>query len=337
MQVISFFVDLEKRKKQHRVGSIYTEEEVHIFTDLGLGRGVDATNPKPWINRSSFQVREATQHNVVVTEEGNLYRSFHNEVESSLHLQTSLSASIPANQFVSISVDGELSRSYSTSQKSAGTKIVTRTISFNTGFEGLEDDQNVSTTKANFEERLLKWIWNEKGLGYVEDGKDLEIIYLIFRKDNKEDKLAPFCYKFIKTFSITHYVHSLELGASYYQVMSDSVHETKVSQRTKVSTRQMASVSGGAEGMFGGRRFHKKHTKIGHMSSVSTDLEQLNVDPNLLLKIQTPTVERNTTDEAVVGVKLQPISSLVKNPRLKSVLQSALQSYIQKQQNIKCM
>ena len=299
---------------------------------------MDATNPKPWINRSSFQVRQATRRNVVGTEEGNLYRSFHNEVESSLHLQTSLSASIPVNQLVSISVDGELSRNYSTSQKSAGTKVVTRTISFLTGFEEFEDDQGGSTTtNAIFENRLLKWIWNEKGLGYDEDGSHLELIYLILEED---DELKQYCYRFIKTSSITHYVHSLELGASYYQVTSDNTHETKVSQKTKVSAGQIATVSGGIESVFGGRRFHKKHTRIGHMSSVSlVSEEQLNAEhtnSNSLLRLQTPTVERNTRDEAVVGVKVEPISSLVKNPRLKKVLQEALKAYIDDQQNIKC-
>ena len=327
--------DSDKEREQPRVGSIYTEDEVHIFTDLGLGRGVDASNPKPWVNRSSFQVRQATPHNVVSTEEGNLYRSFHNEVESSLHLQTSLSASIPVNQLVSISMDGELSRSYSTSQKSAGKKVVTRTISFLTGFEGLEENQEKSSAvEVSFERRLIKWIWNELGLGSDED---LDLIYWILYKD---EELKEFCGRFIKTFKITHYAHSLELGASYYQVMSDSTHETQVSQRTKVSAGQVATGSGGIEGVFGGRRFHKKHTKIGHMSSITIDSEEplkiFNTNSNFLLRIQTPTVERNTKDEAVVGVKVQSISSLIKNPRLRKIMQEALQAYIHDQQNIKC-
>ena len=319
-------------QKQLKVRTVYSKEDIHIFTDLGLGRGVDATNPKPWINRSEFQVQEATQCNVIGTEEGNLYRSFHDEIASSLHLQTSLSASIPANQLVSISVDGELSRDYSTSQISFGAKIVTRTISFLTGFEN-NDDENFS----NFEKRLIRWILNELGQVYHKD--EIRGFYL-FIYLMKEEILKELCYNFIKTFSVTHYVHSLELGASCYQVVSNSVHQTKISHNTMVSAQAMAAVSGGVEGVFEGRRFQKKYSSIGHMNSTATNFEEQpkieHTRSKILSRILSPTVERNTIDEAVVGIKVEPVSSLVKNPYLREILQNALQQYIQNQRKIKC-
>ena len=320
--------------KKQRVGTIYTDEEVHIFNDLGLGRGVDATNSKPWINRSAFQVRFATPNNVVGTEEGNLYRTFLNEVDSSLHLQTSLSVSIPANQLVSISVDAELSRNYSTSQKSVGAKIVTRSISFLSGFEA--NPKKSSSKNSNFQTRLLKWIWNEQGYDF-EENEHLESILSI---GYSGDVLVRTCYKFIEIFSITHYVHSLELGASYYHVMSDKAYQTKVSQNTKVTAKQMTTVSGGVEGAFGGKSSHKKYTRIGHMNYTPLDSEDLlkrdSSSSKFLSAIQSPTVGRNTMEEAVVGIKLQPISSLIGNPILRKALQSALQDYIHNQQNVKC-
>lgn len=311
---------------------------MHIFNDLGLGRGVDATNSKPWINRSAFQVRFATPDNVVGTEEGNLYRSFLNEVDSSLHLQSSLSASIPANQLVSISVDAELSRDYSTSQKSVGAKIVTRSISFLSGFEAKNDSTKKSSSKnPNFQTRLLKWIKNEEGF-YVDENEPLES--MLYRMWYSDDDLVRTCYKFIETFSITHYVHSLELGASYYHVMSDKAYESKVSQNTKVTTKQVATISAGVEGAFGGKSSHKKYTRIGHMNYTPLDSEDLlksdSSSSKFLSAIQSPTVERNTMEEAVVGIKLQPISSLIGNRRLRKALQNALQDYIHNQQNVKC-
>ena len=309
---------------------------MHIFNDLGLGRGVDATNSKPWINRSAFQVRFPTPDNVVGTEEGNLYRSFLNEVDSSLHLQTSLSASIPANQLVSINVDAELSRNYSTSQKSEGAKVITRSIAFLSGFEANEDFSKESNSKDFcFERRLLKWMWNEEELEFDEESYNLESI--LMSRNNKA--LIRTCFKFIDTFSITHYVHSLELGASYYHVISDKAYETKVSQNTKVTAKQVASVSAGVEGAFGGKSSHKKYTKIGHMNYISLDSEDLlksDSSSSKFMSIQSPTVGRNTMEEAVVSVKLQPISSLIGNSLLKKALQNALQDYIQKQQNVKC-
>ena len=58
-----------------------------------------------------------------------------NEVESTKHFQTNLSASVPVNQLVNLGIDVELSRSYSVSQKSVGRKIATRTISFRAPFD----------------------------------------------------------------------------------------------------------------------------------------------------------------------------------------------------------
>ena len=325
--------------KKQRVGTIYTDEEVHIFNDLGLGRGVDATNSKPWINRSAFQVRFPTPDNVVGTEEGNLYQSFLNEVDSSLHLQTNLSASIPANQLVSINVDAELSRNYSTSQKSEGAKVVTRSIAFLSGFEANEDFSKESNSKHScFERQLLKWMWNEGECDFDEENDHLESI--LYRMYSGDKALIRTCYKFIETFSITHYVHSLELGASYYHVISDKAYETKVSQNTKVTAKQVASVSAGVEGAFGGKSSHKKYTRIGHMNYTPLDSEDFlksdSSSSKFMSAIQSPTVGRNTMEEAVVGIKLQPISSLIGNPRLRKALQNALQDYIHNQQNVKC-
>lgn len=311
---------------------------MQIFNDLGLGRGVDATNSKPWINRSAFQVRFAAPNNVVGTEEGNLYRSFLNEVDSSLHLQTSLSASIPANQLVSVNVDAELSRNYSTSQKSEGAKVVTRSIAFLSGFEANEDFSEESN--SSFESRLLKWMQNEVRHDFYEENDLLESILCRMHSVDKSRALIRTCYKFIETFSITHYVHSLELGASYYHVISDKAYETKVSQNTKVTAKQVASVSAGVEGASGGKSSHKKYTRIGHMNYTPLDSEDLlksdSSSSKFLSAIHSPTVGRNTMEEAVVGIKLQPISSLIGNPRLRKALQNALQDYIHNQQNIKC-
>ena len=342
VSVLYFLYYSSEREKKHRVGTVYTDEEVQVFNDLGLGRGVDATNPKPWINRSAFQVRFATPDNIVGTEEGNLYRSFLNEVDSSLNLQTSLSASIPANQLVSINIDAELSRNYSTNQKSEGAKVITRSIAFLSGFEANEDFSKESNSKYFcFERRLLKWMSNEMGCDFDEENNRLELILLLYRMHyGGKTLLTHICYKFIKTFSITHYVHSLELGASYYHVISDKAYETKVSQNTKVTAKQVASVSAGVEGAFGGKSSHKKYTRIGHMNYTPLDSEDFlksdSSSSKFMSAIQSPTVGRNTMEEAVVGIKLQPISSLIGNQQLRNALQNALQDYIHNQQHVKC-
>lgn len=319
-----------------------SKAEIDNFIDLGLGRGVDATNPTPWLNKSAFQVRTATMDNVIGTEEGNLFHSFVNEVESTQHLQTSLSASIPASQLVSVGMDSELSRGYSISQKSVGRKIVTRTISFRAGFDDISDDTklsaNASPEKETFENQLLMWIFNKLKERYeiVEDDDDL------YDWIDDEDELTGYCYKFVKTFSITHYVHSLELGASYYQVMSSKKYETKVNNKMKVTAGNVGGASVSTEGVFGGRKLQSKITMIGHMREEASDSGDSFTLCDMYKHASTDatknlTVGRRTMDEAVVGVKLQSISSLVvKDVRLREALSIALQRFIQDHQNIKC-
>ena len=66
---------------------------------------MDATNPKPWLNKSAFQVRDVTKDNIIGTEEGDLLQSFVNEVESTQQLQGTLGASVPLSELVSIGMD----------------------------------------------------------------------------------------------------------------------------------------------------------------------------------------------------------------------------------------
>lgn len=325
------------------------EEEIGRFIDLGLGRGVDATDLTPWLNRSAFQVRKIKNDNVIGTEEGDLLKGFVNEVESTQHLQASLRASVPASELVTIGIDSELSRKYRESQKSVGRKIITRTISFRAGFKDIDDGERVVSqvlkdTRSNcfseshvedlkFEDLLLRWIYRQKE-----------------EKLNKEEGLhqnvlTDYCYEFINTYSITHYVHSLELGASYYHVMSEKDYETKVSSKISVGAGQAAGAAVGTEGKFIGKKLHSEATMIGRMSEHVSTKNHGSEKSSTVSKVVHAgskwdtdlTVRRNTMDEAVVGVKLQPISSLVvKTVMLRKALQDAIQKYIDDHQKVKC-
>ena len=140
---------------------VLEEGEEESFKDLGLGRGVDATNPTPWLNKKALQIREVISGDIIGTEEGNLYQGFVNEVESTQHFQTNLSASVPVNQLVNLGIDSELSRSYSATQKSVGRKIITRTISFLASFDKIVE-KKPNGAKNTFEDRLLEWIEQQR-------------------------------------------------------------------------------------------------------------------------------------------------------------------------------
>ena len=349
------------------VGRVIDESEIGRFVDLGLGRGVDATKPSPWLSKSSFQVREVTFDNIIGTEEGGLVNNFEKVVESVQQLQTNLSASVPASQQVSVGVDAELSRSYSKTKTSVGTKVLTRTISFRADFDDIsvrrrkgqrpgrgsmeqrhaapqraltlpegdmakvEIEANLSSNgednhhKPTFEERLSKWI-----LDHLKSRKELEgdlaadanpVDKMIdLTDDNKvmRKDLRPLCHDFVVATCITHYVCAIELGASKHKMMSEEEVQTKIKTTGKVGVSSAASVSASQQGSFSKKNKEKSMTRIGVIGGKGR-------------------VKRGTPEEAVVGVKFQPLSSVVVRCNvLKKALEAALQRYIDSQGVAKC-
>lgn len=134
--------------------SVVTVDEVQRLIDLGLGRGLDATNPTPWKNKSSFQVREIspTLANIIGTEEGGAHQVYESEITSVSGQQANVKLSVDEpHGKVKIGMDGEASRSVSKSRKAAGEKVVTRTISFRADFDDLPlycVDDDLATTRG---------------------------------------------------------------------------------------------------------------------------------------------------------------------------------------------
>ena len=180
---------------------VLTKAEMGRVIDLGLGRGVDATDVKPWANKSSFQVRPVYFENVVGTEEGGALQSYEREISSVYAQQANLKSSIAVPQSpVTVGVDAELSRSVSNSRRAIGKKVTNRTISFKAELEDIplsegarpayvrdtneevdvaseaeeaEEGEQVGDlyTYTTFEERLSKWILEQ----VLHDGKDRDV------------------------------------------------------------------------------------------------------------------------------------------------------------------
>ena len=113
-------------------------ECVQRFTDLGLGRGIDATSSKPWQEKSSFQVRKIKFDNIIRTEEGGAVEAYENKVKSVQTLQMTLKASVIApggTNPVTVSTDGETVRSSATEQMVIGRRVHNVTVSFAEEFE----------------------------------------------------------------------------------------------------------------------------------------------------------------------------------------------------------
>lgn len=351
--------------------SVLTPDEIGRMVDLGLGRGVDATSHSPWLNKTSFQVREVTPYNIIGTDEGEVLQSYSHEVSSVQSMQTSMSASVPVSQQVSVGIDAELSRSYSTNRRSVGKKIITRSISYRADFDDLKKTgrhspqssisptslppgrQNSSASSGSvrrqsssiqralsigssevatthtptFEERLAKWIlerlYEEEVEGVEElDPEDdptevLNNFIAEWKHDEKivKQKIGQKCREFINHFHITHYVSSIELGASKYRVMSEEDYNMQVGTKGNVGVEQMASVAVEQKVSFGRRSKSSELTQIG--------------------RFEKDHVKRGTCAEAVVGVKFQPISALVMTRILRNKLQNAIKNYIDNQEHSK--
>ena len=341
-----------------------TDQELSRISELGLGCGVDATDPSPWLRKSSFQVCYVTSDGIIITNEGGALQTYEREIASITTVQTSLKASIsaPTQAPIDLHLEGEYSRSISSTRKAIGKQVMNRTISFKADFNDIPEDapkdshdtstgciirdlysrENSTLPVAHFtfEQRLAEWIMDrvvqrreselDSGHTQTDDGVDaiqlLKIKCVEPTKDlaqflktaSKEGRESIFddCISFIRHFRITHYVSVIQLGASQYRVLSENEYYKKIS----------------TEGAFG----YEAVVKLLSSSAYTKKTTFKASDTRQVGKIIDDKVKRSLDDEAVVGIKIQPIHSLVKLRYLHLALQQALQVYVEEQRDTIC-
>ena len=343
-----------------------TNQELSRISELGLGRGVDATDPSPWSRKSSFQVRYVTSGGIITTNEGGALQTYEREIASITTVQTSLKASIsaPTQAPIDLHLEGEYSRSISSTRKAIGKQVMNRTISFKADFNDIPEDapkdsHDTSTgciirdlysrenstlpvyiARFTFEQRLAEWIMDrvvqrresELDSGHTQTDDDVDAAQLLKIKSveptkdlahflktaSKEGRESIFddCISFIRHFRITHYVSAIQLGASQYRVLSENEYNKKIS----------------TEGAFG----YEAVVKLLSSSAYTKKITFKASDTRQVGKIIDDKVKRGSDDEAVVGIKIQPIHSLVKLRYLHLALQQALQVYVEEQRDTTC-
>ena len=328
----------EVKKKR---GAVVAEGEVTRFIDFGLGRGLDATLPTPWLSKSSFQVREVKEDNIIGTDEGGCQQSYEREVCSLYNQQTDLKSSVTIpHSPVTIGVDAEQSRSVSTTRRTVGQRVVNRTISFRADFDDAPEPNDDETMEGGtFEERLRKWVDKRKVTEGVHerrgpdatphdttpaqtthhvitDSSPTQIISPVAAAPSPAEKLdkalVEACKKFVYHFHITHYVSAIELGAYEYRVMSEAEFHNRVQAKGSFGVEALAKA---AVTETISRRRRKKTSELKKIGLISKN----------------GTVERGTYGEAVVGIQIQPISNLVRQPSLHAALRKALLDYTENQ------
>ena len=352
---------------------VITDDEVSRMIDLGLGRGVDATLASPWSMKSSFQVRQVTLDNIIGTEEGGALQAYEREISSVTTQQSTLKSSISVPQApVTMSLEGEYSRSSSSTRKAVGKQIINRTISFRADFDDIPqgmindasgpskpgkemddtDTGSASTrlyadlrrgsvaivqTQFTFEQRLAEWIlervlqrWEKACAQARESGNPepkrptiigvnpLADIAEYLKTASTDDKKSVFndCTSFVRHFRITHYVSAIQLGAAEYRVLSENEYYKKVSTSGTFGLEAVAK--------FVASESYSKKSKVK-----ASDTRQIG-------KIIKDKVERGSYDEAVVGIKILPIHTLVKLRYLHLALRKALLDYVDQQGDTTC-
>ena len=125
------------------------------------------------------------------------------------------------------------------------------------------------------------------------------------------------CKDFVHHFRITHYVSAIELGAAEYRVMSEEEYETRIGVGGSFGVEALANAA-------------VKESVRWKTTKKASDLKRIG-----LIKPD-GTVERGSYGEAVVGIQIQPISSLVKIRYLQLALQQVLVEYSSQEGDKSC-
>ena len=304
---------------------VITEDEVGRFAYFGLGRGINGAEKTPWLNKLNFEVRRVKFQDIVGTEEGGMLKSYSNQISSTSSLQSSLKAAVSPASPISIGVDAELARASTANRRAVGKRIVNRTIAFKDHLEDLYGDDDESSSHE-FEKKLCKRILQKLEYRHGEvpnpsdDSKEKKSnpIYDFatmlksctdreqIKKDLKEE-----CSEFVNNFQLTHYVSAIEIGAAEYEVLTEEAYNEKVGGGFSISAPSITKSKGSLRSRLSRKKKSHKKQKVGIIKDGG--------------------VERGTLSEAVVGVKICPITRLVRIPELKEALRSAVEDYLEDQ------
>lgn len=316
-----------------------TTKQLDDFALWGLGRGVDITKARPWLEKTSFEVRKVHNEHIIVTKDGGLLQVYNEEIRSRASLHSEVKAGLkPPNLPIKIGVDAEYTRSTLSSKHIVGTKVKNRTVSFRVDFVDVPQalpkptaaeatdtgDEKGSRKKQllgmkqlsvekceTFEDRLRNWLTHRlEDRGYNSQNLQ-ELICDDDKYGIKED-----VKHFVQHFGVTHYVSSIELGALEYSVLTQKEYHQKAKVGANASLDALAH---------GGLQTAAKVTKTSILTkkvSEEKKIGKITDDDESKCKVV------RKKDEAVIGCEVVPIITLVKNPYLQEILATSVKEYI---------
>ena len=339
---------LEDVDKDRGISFAFSDgEKIKRFTELGLGRGIDATRQHSWKNKTSFQVRQVRSNDLVLTEQGGLLQTYEEKVISFWSQQASLKTSINVPQSpVQVGLDAEAYRSLTNTRWIVGKKLTTRTASFSLDFMDRIIDGDYSETELPtmftrppipdaggrgeiFEQKLCRWIIYRFVREPTDVQSDLskavetlkEYVDTKFGAANVEDGrkfLQDNCLSFVRNFGITHFVNSVDLGAVEYQVYTEAEYKKKYGSSAGMGVSQIGNVS-----VSGEASSDTTHTTMGYK--------------RIGLINKNDVVKRGTHNEAVIGATLLSITCLLQEYELlHQAMREAQQTYFKEKADTTC-
>ena len=334
---------LPRKQKPKQIVDAAKQKLIDNAVSFGLGRGIDATNKTPWINKNTFQVRRV-HSSVIESNEGGILMNYEHEILSISEMEDKFQSSInPPESPVTIHVEDEMDRCVSGTRRLIGRRVVNRSISFQADIEEKYTDgdtprngrdsylvphdpaevvSNTQFSGYNFEERVCQWLIQRIAHKYAitnhrldtrsEENPTDQLAKMLHTKtvSRIEEEIKVGCRDLVQGLRTTHYVTKMQLGATEYRVMSDGEYHKKVAQ-------------GGAFGM-----------DTLAIVALDQDMKQTKKEAGKCSQVRKIGVigEDNKVtkeDEIILVVEVQPITRLIRLPIVKAAISSALEKYME--------
>ena len=285
--------------------------------ELGLGVAIDITAKHPWVTKSAYQAKPVTKDELVVINESNRSQRSREQVETYTSIQQGLESSFRPDPTtpINVTVAADFHRSNSRSKTISSETILTRTVAFRAK-DPLERSRDDLKGKESFETNLHKWLVKRKCYPAVcgehtEDSSNGLNCGLYTETTNHH------CIDYLKELGgVTHYVSSITLGATKYQVTLNSTLFTSLSSSSEVSAHTFASATTRSKASKKVFQVKKNEQHIGKIPEGNGDILQF-----------------RTKREAVVKCSYNSLANLVSHPQLRKFLERGINEYIDLKKN----
>ena len=285
------------------------EDELKALQELGLGVAIDITAKHPWVAKSAFQAKPVKLEDLIVINESNKFHSSREHVEKYSDIQAGLESSFrpDPSKPINVTVAADFHRSSTRSKTIDSKTLLTRTVAFRA-----RDPANRDETTEEFETNLHKYLVKEKCFPECKHG-------LSCRQCGKYSPTTNHkCIRYLKELGgVTHYVSSVTLGATRYQVHLNSTLFSSASTSSGISADTFVSVSTKTKAS---RKVFQSQSKEHRIGKIPESLD-------------CSVLQFRTKGEAVVKCSYNSLANLVSHPNLRMQLEMGIREYIDSKKN----